>query len=238
MTPDDFARAYPDLIHPPPLRYLLAEMALPAVLGKTALQWMSLPRIHRGNGRPVLLLPGYGMHSRSMGLLQRYLRQLGFDAHQWSLGTNNGDMKSSLPKVQADIDRLNHQSGQSVAMVGWSLGGTMARECARDQPAKVRNIITLGSPVVGGPRYTAFKPMFEKRGFDLERAANTVLARYRKPLLTPVTAVYCQQDSIVNWQACIDRFSPNVTHVAVDTPHMSMPFSVEVMQILHDHLRA
>lgn len=233
---DDFQRLYPDLESPPPLHYLLGELALPLVAGLSLLQWRSLPSARPGHGEPVLLLPGYGMPGGSMGLLQRYLTRLGYRAEQWTLGTNNGDMKSSLPLVQADIDRLCDASGQPVRLIGWSLGGTMSRECAREQPDKVERIITLGSPVVGGPKYTAFKPMFEKKGFDLERAASTVLSRYRKPLTTPVTALYCRRDSIVHWQACIDRFSKNVTHVEIRTPHMAMPFSAEVLKLVHDHL--
>lgn len=236
MTHDEFSKRYPTLQDPPPLRYLLGELTLPLVLGKTALEWMNLPDSQHGQQRPVLLLPGYGTHVRAMGLIKRYLTRLGYSVHDWSLGTNNGDMKGSLPRVQTDIDRLVDASGQAITMVGWSLGGTMARECAREQPDKVRNIVTLGSPVVGGPKFTAFKSLFSKRGFDLERAASTVLSRYRKPLQTPVSALYCKRDSIVHWEACIDRFSDCMTHIEVRTPHMSMPFSAEVLTILHDHL--
>lgn len=238
MNPTEFQQRYPSLSAPPPLSYLLGELTLPIVLGKTAIEWMNLPTQTVGAQQPVLLLPGYGMHVRAMGLIKRYLTRLGFAPHDWSLGTNNGDMKGSLPLVQADIDRVVQKAGQPVSLIGWSLGGTMARECAREQPDSVSQIITLGSPVVGGPKFTAFKRLFEKRGFDLDRAANTVLSRYRKPLITPVTALYCKRDSIVHWEACIDRFSDNVTHVEIQTPHMSMPFSAEVLHLVHDVLNA
>lgn len=238
MKTNDFHYHYPDLTDPPPLHYLLGELAFPLVLGQAALLWKTLPEHLHGGGRPVLLLPGYGMPAGSMELVRRYLARLGYQPELWTLGTNDGDMKRSLPFVQTDVDRLAQKSGQAVSMVGWSLGGTMSRECAREQPETVARIVTLGSPVVGGPKYTAFKPLFERKGFDLERAASTVLSRYRKPLQTPVTAAYCKRDSIVHWQACIDRFSPNVTHVEVKTPHMAMPFSAEILTLLHDHLGA
>ncbi len=44
---------------------------------------------------------------------------------------------------------------EPVVLVGWSLGGYIAREYAREHPGHVRAIVTLGSPVIGGPRYTA-----------------------------------------------------------------------------------
>ncbi len=235
-SPQEFQQRYPGLSSPPPRHFLLDELTLPLVLAKTATRWMNLPDTPSGHTATVLLLPGYGMPAQSMGIIKRYLTRLGHDVHDWTLGRNNGDMKGSLPRVQNDIDRLTQACGGPISVVGWSLGGTMARECAREEPEKVQRIITLGSPVVGGPKFTAFKSLFAKRGFDLDRAANTVLSRYRKPLLTPVTALYCKRDSIVHWQACIDHFSENMTHVEIQTPHMSMPFSAEVLQLLRDHL--
>ena len=35
-------------------------------------------------------------------------------------------------------------------IVGWSLGGVIAREVARDYPDSVRQAVTMGTPVVGG----------------------------------------------------------------------------------------
>jgi hypothetical protein len=45
-------------------------------------------------------------------------------------------------------------------------------------------------------------------------------------------ALYCKKDSIVSWQACIDRFSPNVEHIEIQTPHTGMTVSREVMDLL------
>jgi len=45
-------------------------------------------------------------------------------------------------------DRPARRSGRAR---GWSLGGFIAREYAREHPGHVRKVITLGTPVIGGP---------------------------------------------------------------------------------------
>ena len=74
-------------------------------------------------------------------------------------------------------------------LIGWSLGGYLAREAAREDPDLVHQVITLGSPVVGGPKYTLVAQ---------------VAARNSVPLRTPVVAIY-SRDAVVAWEACIDR---------------------------------
>ncbi|MCV4860668.1 hypothetical protein OFB63_31960, partial [Escherichia coli] len=52
------------------------------------------------------------------------------------------------------------------------------------------------------------------------------------PIVCPIVAMYSKRDSIVGWQACIDRFSPNVEHLEIQTPHLAMGISKEVIQLL------
>lgn len=44
--------------------------------------------------------------------------------------------------------RLHRESGQRVSLVGQLLSGVFAQELARALPGSVRNLITLGSPVL------------------------------------------------------------------------------------------
>ena len=68
---------------------------------------------------------------------------------------NGGDVAALLPRVIAQIERRAVATGTPVRLVGWSLGGVLAREAARDRPELVERVVTLGSPIVGGPKYTA-----------------------------------------------------------------------------------
>jgi pimeloyl-ACP methyl ester carboxylesterase len=105
----------------------------------------------RGANEPVLLLPGFMAGDASMWPLRLFLRQLGWDARGWELGVNRGDAPRLLPRVIEVADRLAQQRGQALRVVGWSMGGFMARELARDRSDLVARVITMGTPVVGGP---------------------------------------------------------------------------------------
>ena len=103
-------------------------------------------------------------------------------------------------------------------------------------PHQIRQVITLGSPVVGGPKYTAVAEAFSRRGLDLDEVEAEVAARNRQPLETPVTAVYSRSDGVVAWQACIDRHGSNVEHVEVETTHLGLGISPDVFEIIAERL--
>jgi pimeloyl-ACP methyl ester carboxylesterase len=133
-----------------------------------------------------------------------------------------------LPIVEEAVG----QAGEKIVLVGWSLGGYLAREFAREHPALVRRVVTLGSPVIGGPRYTATARKYAAQGHDLEELERAVASRYATPLSVPVTALYSKRDGIVAWRACIDRWSPEVTHVEVDETHLGLVLSPRTLQIV------
>jgi pimeloyl-ACP methyl ester carboxylesterase len=107
-----------------------------------ALPWLaSAPR---GDGHPVLVLPGFLASDASTRVLRAYLAQLGWAPHGWALGRNAGPHEALLDAL---LGRLGEIAGAGRAsLVGWSLGGVFARELAKRAPGRVRCVITLGSP--------------------------------------------------------------------------------------------
>ena len=96
----------------------------------------------------------------------------------------------------------------------------------------MRRVVTLGTPVVGGPRYTVAAGFYERRGYDLSEIEAYVRGLDAVPLRTPVTAVYSKKDAIVAWRACIDRVNPGVEHVEVATHHLGLTLSPEVFRLI------
>jgi pimeloyl-ACP methyl ester carboxylesterase len=200
------------------------------------IRFPSLARQPRGRGQCVLVLPGYGAGDASTGVLRAYLRLLGYRPEGWGLGRNSGEVPELLPRVAARLEALARQEGGAIRLIGWSLGGYLAREAARERPRAAHQVITLGSPVVGGPKYTAVAGAYRRRGIDLDAIEAQVAARNRQPLETPVTAVYSRSDGVVAWQACIDHHARNVEHVEVGTTHLGLGFSPDVFRIIAERL--
>jgi hypothetical protein len=97
-------------------------------------------------------------------------------------------------------------------------------------------VITLGSPVVGGPKYTVTARWYRERGFDVDHIEQVVAARYETPLEVPVVAIYSKRDRVVAWEACIDRWSPDVRHVEVSATHVGLGISARVVSVVADEV--
>src|SRR5436309_11722535 len=80
-----------------------------------------LLRAPRGDGHPVLALPGFLAGDLSMAPLRRYLTQLGYDAHAWNLGRNLGGVSSKRAALKDLLAAIHASSGRKVSIVGWSL---------------------------------------------------------------------------------------------------------------------
>jgi pimeloyl-ACP methyl ester carboxylesterase len=186
--------------------------------------------------RKIILLPGFGMGENSMKLLQNRLNQSGHQAIAWGLGRNHGKVTPLLSHFEQRLIQAYEKDKKKVDLIGWSLGGYIAREAARNKPETVRQVITLAGPAIGGPKYTLCGTFYEQSGWDLDQIESTVKQRYETPIQVPIISIYTQSDGIISWEACLDKWSPNVRHIEVFSTHMGMPFSMEVFQCIMENL--
>ncbi len=213
------------------------ESFTPLEFGRLLAAIPILSRQARGRGEPVIVLPGFGATNTSTYMLRCYLSWLGYSAQGWSMGRNEGDVQQLLPHVVDQVRQVHRQSGSKVNIIGWSLGGVIAREVARDTPGAVRQVITMGSPIVGGPKYTSLGGLVERSGVDLDEMEANISAHERsKPILVPVTSIYSKNDGVVSWQASIDRHSPHIEHFEVYTTHLGLGISPDVYMIIAESL--
>ena len=171
-----------------------------------------------------------------MRVMEAFLRRRGHRPRDWGLGLNTGDARHFRTKLRRVVEESIAAHGEPVVLVGWSLGGYIAREYAREHPEGIRKIVTLGSPVIGGPRYTATAEWYRSQGHDLAEVERAVKERYATPLRVPVAAIYSKRDGIVAWQACIDRWSPDVRHIEVSETHVGLGFAPRVLAIVADEI--
>lgn len=190
----------------------------------------------RGDGAPVILIPGWKAPEVSMEPLRLFLRARGYQASHWGLGVNRGDPEKDSELLAERVVELARASGRPVGLVGWSLGGVIARETARSAPQSICVVITYGTPVVGGPTYTLAARYWGKG--ECERiAAKTAELDATRPIGVPILAIFTRRDEVVSWAACVDRSSARVTHVEVDSTHLGMGFSPDVWRAVQTCLQ-
>lgn len=188
-------------------------------------------------GMPVVVFPGFGVGDLSTIAIRRVLGSSGYRPHRWCLGVNLGDLRSLVPKAVARTEELSDRYGKRVGIVGWSLGGVIARDVARHRPGVVRGVVTLGSPAVGGPRSTAFAPFYEHvLKMDLNKIERATAERNRRPIRVPVTSIYSRRDRVVDWEACIDPVNEHVRHVEVDVGHLALGFNPKILRLVAQEL--
>jgi pimeloyl-ACP methyl ester carboxylesterase len=212
-------------------------------VGEVAALTLSYPLLlaaPRGDGHPVLVLPGFATSDAMTVLLRQYLMVMGHAVHPWELGWNfdQHSVGENGEHIARRIDDIAQTTGRSVSLVGWSLGGVIAREAARHGGHALRQVITLASPFTGNPRATSLAAVYELfTGNDLGSAATK--ARYadaHTPLPVPASAIYSKTDGITAWENCLAEEGPQSENIAVCASHFGMVAHPAVLWALADRL--
>jgi pimeloyl-ACP methyl ester carboxylesterase len=214
------------------LRMLEGRAALEA--GQLALQ-LPLLRLmaRRGKAEPVLVLPGFMADDRSTVVLRRFLSSIGYSVRGWDLGVNRRRMLDFIGPVTDILESLYAEHGARVRVVGWSRGGIIAREVARDSAHLIDRVITIGSPVKGGLSVSSIADWVRvETGLTPVQISNLLRERQHKPIEIPIRAIYSRLDGVVAWKACIGDVNPDVEHFEITGSHTGMGFNVEVFRLL------
>jgi pimeloyl-ACP methyl ester carboxylesterase len=191
----------------------------------------------RGNGHPVLVLPGMGADDRSTVPLRRFLRRLGYRVHGWGLGSNIPS-RDLFSRVRGRMADLQAEDPQPMSLVGWSLGGIYARHLARAAPDAVRMVVTLGSPFRSVPGYESLPAPLAR---TLGRQSGRDAARRRtrgdaRPLPVPATSVISRTDGVVPWQACVNPRAALHETIEVLGSHCGLGHHPAVLLVVADRL--
>src|SRR5258708_8839121 len=102
--------------------------------------------VPRGDGRPVLLIPGFTAGDWSLGTLARWLGRIGYKPYLSGIDLNVGCPRRKVELVGWRVEKIARESGQRVTIIGHSLGGVLGRAIAASNPAAVREVLPLASP--------------------------------------------------------------------------------------------
>lgn len=200
-----------------------------------------LKRAPRGDGHPVITLPGYRSDDTAMLAMRRYLARWGYKPYPWGLGTNLGIGYQRIDYEKRMLEKLENvveKHGEPATLIGWSQGGVIAREVTKQRPDLVRQVIVLGSPLADAPEATTVFRIFQRT--SAEEITNELMSMMRE-VASPLPHVRCiciysNSDGIVAADIAQDLVSPNVENIRVTSSHLGMVVNPMVLFIIADRL--
>jgi pimeloyl-ACP methyl ester carboxylesterase len=199
-----------------------------------------------GDGRPVLLVPGFMAGDGSLGTMTRWLRANGYWTSRAGIRANIGCSQEACERLERRAEALADRTGEKVAIIGQSRGGVLARVVAYRRPDLVSGIVTLGAPTVsmlrvhpfvllnvglvgalGTGRVPGLMSLRCLRGACCESFRTELRASF--PADVGYVSAYSRSDGIVDWHACLD---PAAEHVEVHASHCGMAVSEQVYRLL------
>jgi triacylglycerol lipase len=196
-------------------------------------------RVARGDGRPVLLLPGFLAGDHTLGVLARWLQRIGYRPSTCGFVLNVDCSDRALERVERHVARLHGLHGRRVAIIGHSRGGHFARALARRRPGLVSHAISMGADLqrmlgisvptrlaVGGARrgIAALGRARAEHCLTMDctcpftRAYQAAFPSRRVRL----TSIYTKADGVVRWERCV---VPYADCVEVAGSHTGLVFN-------------
>jgi len=209
--------------------------------------------VERGDGAPVLLVPGFLAGDPSLTTMARWLRRIGYRPCRAQMRVNVDCTARGVERLEVELEQHAERHGRQVAIVGQSRGGVMARLLATRRPDLVDRIVTLGSPLTD---QLALHPLVRVQVaavgllgtlgvpglFGYGCRAGDCCADVRAELEDPAfpagvgfTSVYSRSDGIVDWRACLH---PAARHVEVSASHIGMAVHPQVFRAVAEALAA
>jgi pimeloyl-ACP methyl ester carboxylesterase len=223
------------------LTIMLEPIRTVAQLGRLVTAHPLLKRIPKGDGHTVLVLPGFLASDSSTKVLRNYLTHWGYDAHGWDLGTNLG--VSGRSKIEQQVTELvldlTAKVDGKITIIGWSLGGVIAREIAREYPQHIKQVITLGSPIGGHPSGTSVWRLYEtivNASVDDDEHNERLKVIPQNIPGVPSTAIYTVNDGVVSWRIAREKSNHFAENVHVFSSHLGLGFSPAAFYVIADRL--
>lgn len=218
------------------LREARWQAELARLLADPVWRGVDLPR---GDGAPVLLVPGFLAGDQYLAVMATWLRRLGYAPRRAGITFNVGCADIAVDRLERVLHHAHLSSGRKVAIVGHSRGGHFAKALAARHPDEVSQVVSLGAGLdepfdISEPTRLAVegvRRLAARR--DPERAAqgcftHTCLCRYSRdyrapfPESVPLTSIYSKGDGVVRWRACV---VPYARCVEVTGSHVGLAFN-------------
>jgi triacylglycerol lipase len=210
------------------LREMTALMRDPVLRGRG---------IPRGDGRAVLLIPGFLSGDWSLRVLHNWLQRIGYTSYLSGIQFNVHHSEHLIANLRTRLTEVRKEAGARVSVVGHSRGGVLGKVLSSRDPNAVEQVIGLGAPfadqldvaaltnVAVGVVRTANELRWG-RSFHAEgRFAHDLLL----PPAVPTTSIYTRSDDVVNFRSCL---RPDIPAIPVWGSHNGLVVNPEVYRLI------
>ena len=212
----------------------LALRELSALLRDPVFRGRGVPR---GDGRPVLLVPGFLSGDWSMRVMQSWLQRVGFRVYLSGILFNVQHSERMLAGLRHRLVQVEKDTGSRVSIVGHSRGGLLAKVLSQRRPESVEQVITLGAPLADWTDLS----LTMHHAVGVFRTANEIAfgrrlnaeGRFTHDLglrpAVPTTSIYTRSDDVVNFRSCL---RPDIPAISVWGTHNGLLVNPEVYRLL------
>lgn len=213
----------------PALPLLAREVAAFAHMRAAAIFAGAVPVDVDGNGQNIMVLPGFMASDQTTARLRRSLDAAGFNSMGWGLGRNRGVRSDTLEKLGVRIEALELDA--PLTLVGWSLGGLVAREYAKFAPHHVARVVTLGSPFSGDMRSNNAWRIYEwVAGHKVDAPPVDTILSEKPPV--PTCAFWSANDGVVAPHSARGLPHESDSQVELDCTHMAFVARPEAIRAI------
>jgi triacylglycerol lipase len=219
-----------------PLRETRWQLELGRLLLDPVFRGQGVPR---GDGRPVVLMPGFGGGDQTLLVLAAWLRRIGYRPRTCGFVVNLDCSDRALDKVEGQVRRLHSSTGRRVAVIGHSRGGHYARALGHRCPELVSHAISIGAGLrqmlaVSYPTQAAAaavrhgllrtgrarSPECLTTACDC-RFADDFTGQFPRDRVH-LTSIYSKEDGVVHWQSAL---IPYGNCIEVTGSHVGLVFN-------------
>ena len=229
----------------------LAESRWALELARLSIDPIMLGRgVVRGDGRPVVLMPGFLAGDATLLVLAAWLRRIGHRPYGCAFVANVDCSDRALDRVERRVEQLYRRHGRRVALVGHSRGGHFARALAHRRPDRVSHAVSLGADLqrmFGISLPTQAAVIAARRGVGAMRRGRAqrcltadCTCAFARDFAAPIptdrvrfTSVYSKGDGVVRWPGSVVA---GVDCVEVTGSHVGLVFNRKAYRAIAEAL--
>jgi pimeloyl-ACP methyl ester carboxylesterase len=195
--------------------------------------------IPHGDGRPVVLMPGFLAGDQTLAVIATWLHRIGYRPRLCGFIANTTCSDRATDRVERRLESIVERHGRRAALVGHSRGGHYARALAARRPDLVSHAICVGADLHGmfGASTPTLKAVAAVRAVgqrtgrtsSLECLTTSCQCRFARDYSAPfpadavcLTSIYSKGDGVVHWQT---QLVPYADCVEVTGSHVGLIFN-------------